>query len=437
MLCKPAPAIKAIRDQTMLKATASPSQSPENQEFERTAAREAGGGCKRRRRSGEGFRLPLGQWTTDRKFTPRQPFRHWTPAASAPKLSIMAKHQITELLGDGIGVELRNAVHTLAEALPITIEFRPVDLSLENRKARGSPLYQEAFRTLRETRFALKYPTITADESPNAVLRRLCKFSVIHRPVYSLPGVPRNFTPEIDVEIVRVATGGTYEDGGRMIGDSGAVSMRIVEREPVSQAAVYALELGRRTRKSVTTSSKYTIQRATDGLFETIVEEIHNKAYPDVPHKKELFDALLAKIIMKPKEFQIILLPNEYGDFLSDMACGLAGSLGLGASGSYSFTPYYGIDLAMFDPTHGTAPDIAGQNKANPTAMFLALSQLLTTVGEAAAGAMIKDNVLKLLAEGFLTGDLGGKCSTTEFTNEMASRIRATVSAESKPPKGK
>lgn len=338
----------------------------------------------------------------------------------------MPKHQITEFLGDGIGVELCAAVHKLAEALPVALEFRPVDLSLPNRQDRGPAVYQEAYKAIRETRFALKYPTITADESPNAVLRRLCRFSVIHRPVTSIPGVPRNFKPEIDVDIVRVATGGTYEDPGRVIGSSGAVSVRITEREPCEQAAVFAFEMGRRQRKSVTSSSKYTIQRATDGLFEDIVKEVHNR-FPDVPHRKELFDATLAKLVMKPTDFQIVLLPNEYGDFLSDLACALAGSLGIGASGSYSFTPYYGVDLGMFDPTHGTAPDIAGKNKANPTAMFLAVSQMLLMMGEAAAGNAVKDAVLSLLGRGVLTPDLGGTCSTTEFTEEACKLIRASV----------
>lgn len=341
----------------------------------------------------------------------------------------MPKQRITELLGDGIGDELATAVHRLAAVLPVQIEFVPVDLSLANRQTRGQPLFVEAYKSIRETRFALKYPTITADESPNAVLRRMCKFSVIHRPVHTIAGVPRNFKPELDLDIVRVATGGTYDDPGRMIGDSGAVSIRIVERDPVMQAAVFALELGRRQKKSVTSSSKYTIQRATDGLFERLVEEIHAKAYPDVVHKKELFDALLAKVIMKPADFEIVLLPNEYGDFFSDLACGLAGSLGLGASGSYSFTQYYGVDLAMFDPTHGTAPDIAGKNKANPTAMFLALAQLLSTVGES-AGAVIRAQTIKMPADGVLTADLGGKVSTTEFTEELCKRVKAAMRAD-------
>ncbi len=138
-------------------------------------------------------------------------------------------YPVTELLGDGIGPELSRAVHQLAEALPIGLEFVGVDLTLENRRANGSRVYDQAVEAVNQTQVALKYPTVTAEESPNQVLRRRLDLSVIHRPVYTIPGVPTNFRRELDLDIVRIATGGTYDDPGRMIGDgSGAVSLRIV-----------------------------------------------------------------------------------------------------------------------------------------------------------------------------------------------------------------
>ncbi len=160
-----------------------------------------------------------------------------------------------------------------------------------------------------------------------------------------------------------------------MIGEDGAVSLRIVERRPVSEAARYAFNLARKTGKRVTSSSKYTIQKATDGLFERVAKEVAGQ-FPEVPHSVELFDALLGKVIMAPEKFQIVLVLNEYGDFLSDMACGLAGSLGIGASANLGFDPAAVVRVALFDAAHGTAPDIAGKNLANPTAIFLALSLL-------------------------------------------------------------
>jgi isocitrate dehydrogenase (NAD+) len=332
-------------------------------------------------------------------------------------------YRVTELLGDGIGAELSAAVHGLATALPIRLEFEAVDLTLENRRARKSSIYEEAVASIESTRVALKYPTITAEESPNQVLRRRLDLSVIHRPVYTIPGVPSNFKAELDLDIVRIATGGTYDDPGRMIGDSGAVILRIVEAQPVLEAARYAFNLARKTGKTVTTASKYTIQKATDGLFEKVSQGVAAQ-YPEVSHYVELFDALLAKIVMKPDRFQVVLVLNEYGDFLSDMACGLAGSLGIGASANLAFDSSAVVRVAMFDAAHGTAPDIAGKNLANPTAIFLAVSLMLYQLGEVKVGKAVKDATLDLLRRGVRTPDLGGKESTESFTAAVGAEVK-------------
>jgi len=331
-------------------------------------------------------------------------------------------YQVTELLGDGIGEELSRAIHRLAEALPVTLEFHPVDLRLESRRANQKTIYDQAVEAVTASRVALKYPTTTAEESPNAILRRRLDLSVIHRPVYTIPGVPTNFRRELDLDIVRIATGGTYDDPGRMIGDDGAVSLRIVERRPVTEAARYAFNLARKTGKRVTSSSKYTIQKATDGLFERVTTEVA-RSFPEVAHTTELFDALLGKVITAPERFQIVLVLNEYGDFLSDMACGLAGSLGIGASANLGFDPAAVVRVALFDAAHGTAPDIAGKNLANPTAIFLALSLLLYQIGEIRLGRTVKTATLDLLREGVRTRDLGGKESTESFTDAVAAEV--------------
>jgi len=331
-------------------------------------------------------------------------------------------YAVTELLGDGIGAELSRSVHTLADALPVRLDFTPVDLTLANRRARGKAVYDEAVEAVTTTKVALKYPTVTAEESPNQVLRRRLDLSVIHRPVYTIPGVPTNFTLNLDVDIVRIATGGTYDDPGRAIGDDAAVSLRIVERRPVREAARYAFGLARKVGKRVTTASKYTIQKATDGLFESVAGEVARQ-YPEVTHNVELFDALLGKLIMAPEKFEIVLVLNEYGDFLSDMACGLAGSLGIGASANLAFDASSVVRVALYDAAHGTAPDIQGKNLANPTAIFLALSMLLTQLGEVALGQSLKAATLDLLRQGVRTRDLGGSESTDSFTAAVAAEV--------------
>jgi isocitrate dehydrogenase (NAD+) len=337
-------------------------------------------------------------------------------------------YKVTELLGDGIGAELSRAVRTLAESLPIHLDFEPVDLTLENRRARKTAIYDEAVASILANKVALKYPTITAEESPNQVLRRRLDLSVIHRPVTTIPGVPSNFRKDLDIDIIRIATGGTYDDPGRMIGDDGAVSLRIVERRPVSEAARYAFTLGRKTGKRVTSASKYTIQKATDGLFEKVAAEVAGQ-FPEVEHNVELFDALLGKVIMAPEKFQIVLVLNEYGDFLSDMACGLAGSLGIGASANLAFDPSGVVKVALFDAAHGTAPDIAGKDLANPTAIFLALVLLLYQIGEISVATAVKGATLDLLRQGTRTKDLGGQEGTTSFTRAVAEEVQRRLSA--------
>jgi isocitrate dehydrogenase (NAD+) len=338
----------------------------------------------------------------------------------------MSAIPITELWGDGIGPELQDAVHCVAGALPIDLEFRPVDLTLENRRIRGDAVYDEAVESMRATKLALKYPTVTENESPNAVLRRRLEFSVIHRPVRSIEGIDSNFKHDVHVEIVRVATGGTYEDPGKMIGRDAAVSLRIVERRPVFNAAHFAFELAKKRAFSVTSTSKHTIQKVTDGFFESIVRDVHAD-FKDVHHQVELFDALLAKLILKPQDYQVVLCLNEYGDFLSDMACGLVGSLGTGASANYSFLADGTVDVAMFDPAGGTAPDIAGQDKANPTAALLAFGMLLDHIDRRDLGRPVRQSIFDLIEKGECTADLGGKLSCSAFGNAVAEGVKSRL----------
>ncbi len=251
----------------------------------------------------------------------------------------------------------------------------------------------------------------------------MCNFSVILRPVISIKGIKSNFKEEVFLYIVRIATGGTYDDPGRMVGKDSAISIRLVERDPCRQAARFAFEFARKKKLRVTSSSKYTIQRATDGLFQQVVDDVH-KDYKDIPHNVELFDALLAKIIIKPEDYQVVVVINEYGDFLSDMASGLIGSIGTGASGNFSFTENDEVDIAMFDPSGGTAPDIAGQNKCNPTAMLLALGMLLDHIDRYDLGHELRLAMLSAIADGLCTGDIGGSLGTKEFTQELIDRLK-------------
>ncbi len=339
--------------------------------------------------------------------------------------------QITELQGDGIGPELAASVRAVADALPVDVNFIPVDWSLENREKRGDEVIDEAEASMRQTKLAVKYPTITRDSSPNALIRRRCDFSVIYRPAISIKGIHSNFKENVNLHIVRIATGGTYDDPGQLIGKDAAVSLRMVERRPCEQAARFAFKLARSKglsygsgHYSMTSSSKHTIQRVTDGLFESVVADVHQQ-FDDVEHHVELFDALLAKIIIDPSSYEVVLVLNEYGDFLSDMASGLVGSLGTGASGNYSFDDSNEVDIAMFDPAGGTAPDIAGKNIANPAAALLAFGMLLDHVDRYDLGHALRLSLLGCIETGQSTRDLGGKLNTDEFTRAVIDSIPA------------
>ncbi|MBA4180393.1 MAG: isocitrate dehydrogenase [Anaerolinea sp.] len=332
---------------------------------------------------------------------------------------------VAELNGDGIAGELRDAIHALNEALGSPVSFRPVDWSVERREA--SPAAgEEGVELTRALGVAMKYPTVTQTVSPNQVLRDALGLAVIHRPCRTYPGVSSNYTGQIDLHVVRVATGGTYEDAGKRLGYHSAVSIRVMERTPVEHAAHFAFRLAERQRHSVVSTSKYTIQRAADGLFEEIVDEVA-KEYRNTEHHKELFDSLLAKLIIHPERFDVIVTPNEYGDFLSDAVYGLIGSIGLGASASYAFTPSHQPCVGIFDPAGGTAPDIAGKGIANPSGAIEAFGYLLDYCGHRDLGRRLVDAVHDCIASGEKTGDLGGTLDTMQFTRAVIARALPPV----------
>ena len=329
--------------------------------------------------------------------------------------------EVAELNGDGIAGELAEAVHALNSAVGGPVSFRPVDWSLATRQANDATL-DEGIEAALSLGAAMKYPTVTNGTSPNQVLRDRLGLAVIHRPARTYPGVSKNYTGDIDLHVVRVATGGTYDDAGHRLGYHSAVSIRVMERTPCEHAAHFAFRLAERHRHDVVSTSKYTIQRAADGLFEDVVAEVAQE-YRNTTHHKELFDSLLAKLIISPTRFDVIVTPNEYGDFLSDMVYGLIGSIGMGASASYAFTPSHQPSIGVFDPAGGTAPDIAGKGIANPSGAIEAFGYLLDFCGHAALGQRIVDSVRECLADGDRTGDLGGTLDTMGFTRAVIERV--------------
>ncbi len=331
--------------------------------------------------------------------------------------------EVVELNGDGIAGELRDAIHLLNERLGSPVGFRPVDWSLERRRE-GTEALEEGLEACRALGAAMKYPTATEGMSPNQFLRDALGLAVIHRPCRTYAGVSQNYLGTLDLHVVRVATGGTYEDAGHRVGYHSAVSIRIMERAPVEHAAHFAFRLAERHRHSVVSTSKWTIQTAADGLFEEIVGEVADE-YRNTEHRQELFDSLLANLIMYPERYDVIVTPNEYGDFLSDAAYGLIGSIGMGASASYGFTPSHQAVMGVFDPAGGTAPDIAGKGIANPSGAIEAYAYLLEYCGHFELSKRIIEAIHACIGAGERTGDLGGELDTMGFTKAVLRR--ATV----------
>lgn len=357
-----------------------------------------------------------------------RPFGRRLHQAGKRAFASKTKLRVCELEGDGIGPEIQRSVHEVASAITdlsnVEFEFIPIDWSVITREADTKHTYiDKAFEVMDETKLALKYPTVTQTRSPNALIRRKCDFSVIYRPAISIDGINSNFKKDVNMHIVRIATGGTYEDPGQMLGTHSAVSIRLVERLPCLQAANFSFRLAEKKGLTMTSTSKYTIQRVTDGLFESTAREVA-RSFPTVSHQVELFDALLGKVILDPTQYQVVLCLNEYGDFLSDMASGLVGSLGTGASGNYSFREDLEVNHAMFDPAGGTAPDIAGKNLANPTAMLLAFGMMLDHVDRYDLGHALRLSLLECIRKGETTKDLRGKLSTTDFTQKVISLMK-------------
>ena len=268
---------------------------------------------------------------------------------------------------------------------------------------------------MRETGLALKYPTETRGARPNTVLMRMCNFSVIHRPVETISGVATNF-----------ASDGTYDDPGRTIGNDGAVSVRIVERDPIRWTARFAFDLAQTKGLKVTSTSKHTTHAQTDGFFERVIEEAHLELL-EVEHEQELFDASLSNIIMQPENYEALLVLNEYGDFLSDLATGLVGSVGVGCCAHFAFNAYDEVDIAMFEATGGTADDIAGDGASNPTGILRAFGMLLEQVGAREAAIALKTSIHSAIEGGICSPDLGGSVTTAEFAQEIGDRLERYV----------
>jgi isocitrate dehydrogenase (NAD+) len=335
----------------------------------------------------------------------------------------MAKHKVTLIPGDGIGPEVSEATVRVIEAAGVDIQWDRHDAGMAGIQKYGESVPDALLDSIKENKIALKGPLTTlvgkGFKSANVTLRQKLDLYVNLRPVKSIGGVPSHFD-KVDLVIFRENTEDLYTGIESMISPGVMTAMKVVTEKASAKIARWAFEYARTNkRKKITLVHKANIMKLTDGLFLRTFEEIA-KEYPDIKAEDRIVDALCMQLVMDPTRFDMLLLGNLFGDIVSDLAAGLVGGLGVVPGANI------GDEYAVFEAVHGTAPDIAGKNIANPTALIFSALLMLRHLGEVEAADRIwKAMVLSLAMGHHLTRDLGGTCSTTEFTDELIKEIKS------------
>lgn len=326
-------------------------------------------------------------------------------------------YKITLIPGDGIGPEVTEAARRVLDASGVKIEWEVVEAGEKVMQEYGTPLPDHVLESVKKNKVALKGPITTpvgtGFRSVNVALRQALGLYANVRPVKSYEGVPSRYT-NVDLIIVRENTEDLYAGIEYMAGDDAAVGVKIITRKASERIVRYAFELARREkRRKVTAVHKANIQKLTDGLFLECARKVAQE-YPDIEFEDMIVDAMSMKLVQSPENYDVLVMPNMYGDILSDLAAGLVGGLGIAPGANI------GEDGAVFEPIHGSAPKRAGQNLANPTATILSGVMMLRYLGELEAADRIERAVAKIIKEGKeVTYDLGGSTGTKEFADAV------------------
>ncbi len=326
-------------------------------------------------------------------------------------------YRITLIPGDGIGPEVTEAARRVLDASGVKIEWEVVEAGEKVMQEYGTPLPDHVLESVKKNKVALKGPITTpvgtGFRSVNVALRQALNLYANVRPVKSYEGVPSKYT-NVDLIIVRENTEDLYAGIEYMAGDDAAVGVKIITRKASERIVRYAFELARREkRRKVTAVHKANIQKLTDGLFLDVARKVAQD-YPDIEFEDMIVDAMSMKLVQSPENYDVLVMPNMYGDILSDLAAGLVGGLGIAPGANI------GEDGAVFEPIHGSAPKRAGQNLANPTATILSGVMMLRYLGELEAADRVEKAVAKVIKEGKeVTYDLGGSTGTKEFADAV------------------
>jgi isocitrate dehydrogenase (NAD+) len=356
-------------------------------------------------------------------------------------------HRVTLIPGDGIGPEVAGAARRVVEAAGVEVVWDVQPAGAAVAEEEGTPLPGRVLEAIRRSRTALKGPITTpvgtGFRSVNVALRQELDLFAAVRPAAALPGIPSRH-PGVDLVVIRENTEDLYAGiefmvasrqlellrevvrdlGGYEIPWDAGVTVKPISLTGTRRIARFAFDHAlRHGRQLVTVGHKAAVMRFSDGVFLSIAAE-EARAYPGIRFEECPVDALALRLVTEPETLDVMLLPNLYGDILSDLCAGLVGGLGLAPGANL------GWEYAVFEPVHGSAPDIAGKGVANPVAMVLSAAMMLSHLGEHRAAAAVRHGVADVLGRGEVrTPDLGGSASTEEMAEAIAAATRAALAA--------
>lgn len=329
-------------------------------------------------------------------------------------------HNITLIQGDGIGPEISNAVLKIIDKAGVKINWDVQTAGEAIIEKEGTPLPSRVLQSVKRNRVALKSPVTTpigkGFRSVNVQLRKELDLYANLRPCYNLPNVKTRYD-NVDIVVVRENTEDLYAGIERQVDENTAESIKIITRSASERIAKFAFNYAlKNNRKEVCVITKANICKLSDGLFLESARKIAAQ-YPKINFKELLVDNCCMQLVQNPNQFDVLLLPNLYGDIVSDLCAGLIGGLGIAQGANI------GDNFAVFEPVHGSAPDIAGQDAANPTAMLMSATEMLNYIGECDVAIKIKNALFQTLQENIKTRDLGGDASCSLFTNAIIKHL--------------
>jgi isocitrate dehydrogenase (NAD+) len=335
-------------------------------------------------------------------------------------------HRVTLIPGDGIGPELAAATKRVLDASGVEFEWEVVDAGEAVLAREGTPLPQSVLDSIIRNKVAIKGPITTpvgvGFRSVNVALRQTLGLYANLRPVRSIPGLVTRYE-NVDLVIVRENTEDLYAGIEHMVGPDAAESIKIITRAASERIARYAFEYAvANGRRKVTAVHKANIMKFSDGLFLESCRTIAAQYEGRIAFEDRIVDNMCMQLVQKPELYDVLVLPNLYGDIVSDLCAGLVGGLGVAPGANI------GPDAAVFEAVHGSAPKYAGQNKANPTALMLSGVLLLRHIGEQAAAERVENAIRAVIAEGrTVTYDLGGSAGTSEFADAIVARLESVA----------